>query len=148
VVQTAIVNVIEPIFERDFAEQSYGFRPGRSCKDALRRVDRLLQAGYTHVVDVDLQSYFDSIPHDRLMNRLAEKIADGQVLSLIERFLKASVMDDAGQWTPTSGAPQGAVLSPLLSNVYLDPLDHLLAREGIQMIRYADDCAPEMACTR
>jgi RNA-directed DNA polymerase len=139
VVQAAIVNVIEPIFERDFAEQSYGFRPGRRCRDALRRVDQLLQAGYTHVVDADLKGYFDSIPHDRLMNRLKEKIADGQVLSLIEKFLKADILDGTSQWTPEAGAPQGAVLSPLLSNVYLDPLDHLLAREGLQMVRYADD---------
>jgi len=139
VVQAAIVNVIEPIFERDFAEHSYGFRPGRGCKDALRRVDQLLQAGYTHVVDADLKGYFDSIPHDRLLARLKEKIADGPVLSLIEKFLKASVMDGVSQWTPEAGAPQGAVLSPLLSNVYLDPLDHLMAREGFRMVRYADD---------
>jgi RNA-directed DNA polymerase len=139
VVQAAIVNVIEPIFERDFAEQSYGFRHGRSCQAALRRVDELLHAGYTHVVDADLKGYFDSIPHDRLMERLKEKIADGQVLSLIEKFLKAAILDGLSQWTPEEGAPQGAVLSPLLSNVYLDPLDHLLAREGFQMVRYADD---------
>jgi len=139
VVQAAIVNVIEPIFERDFAEQSYGFRPGRGCRDALRRVDELLQAGYTHVVDADLKGYFDSIPHDRLMDRLREKIADGPVLSLVEKFLKANIMDGASQWTPEAGAPQGAVLSPLLSNVYLDPLDHLMAREGFRMVRYADD---------
>jgi RNA-directed DNA polymerase len=139
VVQAAIVNVIEPIFERDFAERSYGFRPGRGCQDALRRVDQLLQAGYTHVVDADLKGYFDSIPHDRLMERLREKIADGQVLSLIERFLKANILDESSQWTPESGAPQGAVLSPLLSNVYLDPLDHLMVRKGFQMVRYADD---------
>ena len=139
VVQAAIVNVIEPIFERDFAEQSYGFRPGRGCRDALRRVDQLLQAGYIHVVDADLKGYFDTIPHDRLMNRLKEKVADGQVLSLIEKFLKANIMEDATQWTPEAGVPQGAVLSPLLSNVYLDPLDHRMAHEGFQMVRYADD---------
>jgi RNA-directed DNA polymerase len=139
VVQAAIVNVIEPIFERDFAEHSYGFRPGRGCKDALRRVDQLLKSGYVHVVDADLQGYFDSIPHDRLMERLQEKIADGPVLSLIEQFLKADILDEAGRWTPQAGAPQGAVLSPLLSNVYLDPLDHLAARSGCQMVRYADD---------
>lgn len=139
VVQAAIVNVIEPILERDFAEQSYGFRPGRSCKDALRRVDELLKQGYVHVVDVDLKSYFDTIPHDRLMQRLEEKIADGPVLRLIERFLQARILDELEQWTPESGAPQGAVLSPLLSNAYLDPLDHLAARLGLQMIRYADD---------
>jgi len=139
VVQAAIVNVIEPIFERDFAEQSYGFRPGRGCKDALRRVDKLLKAGYIHVVDADLKGYFDSIPHDRLMERLKEKIADGPVLRLIESFLQASILDGAKQWTPETGAPQGAVLSPLLSNVYLDPLDHLAAKTGYQMVRYADD---------
>jgi RNA-directed DNA polymerase len=139
VVQAAIVNVIEPIFERDFAEHSYGFRPGRGCKDALRRVDQLLKDGYIHVVDADLKGYFDSIPHDRLMDRLKEKIADGPVLSLIEAFLKADIMDEAGAWTPEAGAPQGAVLSPLLSNVYLDPLDHLAARLGFPMVRYADD---------
>lgn len=139
VVQTAIVNVIEPIFERDFAEHSYGFRPGRGCKDALRRVAELLARGYFHVVDADLKGYFDSIPHDQLMTRLETKIADGPVLRLIAGFLKADILDDASQWTPERGAPQGAVLSPLLSNVYLDPLDHLMAGQGIEMVRYADD---------
>lgn len=138
-VQAAVVNVIEPIFERDFAEHSYGFRPGRGCKDALRRVDGLLKAGYTHVVDVDLKGYFDSIPHDLLMTRVKEKIADGSVLSLIESFLKANILDGLEQWCPTTGAPQGAVLSPLLSNIYLDPPDHLTARAGYEMVRYADD---------
>jgi RNA-directed DNA polymerase len=139
VVQAAIVNVIEPIFERDFAEHSYGFRPGRGCKDALRRVDQLLKAGYTHVVDADLKGYFDSIPHDRLMARLETKIADGPVLRLIESFLKADILDEASQWAPEAGAPQGAVLSPLLSNIYLDSLDHLLADASFEMVRYADD---------
>lgn len=139
VVQAAIVNVIEPIFERDFAEPSYGFRPGRGCKDALRRVDALLQQGFVHVVDADLKGYFDTIPHDRLMARLETKIADGPVLRLIESFLKADILDEASHWTPQAGAPQGAVLSPLLSNIYLDPLDHLLAERGFAMVRYADD---------
>jgi RNA-directed DNA polymerase len=116
-VQAAVVNVIEPIFERDFAEHSYGFRPGRGCKDALRRVDGLLKAGYVHIVDADLKGYFDSIPHDRLMSRLKEKIADGPVLSLIGSFLKADILDGLEGWSPTTGAPQGAVLSPLLSNI-------------------------------
>jgi RNA-directed DNA polymerase len=138
-VQTAVVHVIEPIFERDFAEHSYGFRPGRGCKDALRRVDHLLKAGYVHVVDADLKGYFDSIPHDRLMTRLKEKIADGPTLSLIASFLKAQILDGLEERTPTAGAPQGAVLSPLLSNIYLDPLDHQMAREGFEMVRYADD---------
>ena len=138
-VQAAVVNVIEPIFERDFAAHSYGFRPGRGCKDALRRVDQLLRQGYTIVVDADLKGYFDSIPHDRLMTRLKEKIADGPVLSLIESFLKANIMDGLEEWTPITGAPQGAVLSPLLSNIYLNPLDHLVAQAGCEMVRYADD---------
>lgn len=138
-VQAAVVNVIEPIFERDFAEHSYGFRPGRGCKDALRRIDGLLKAGYVHVVDADLKGYFDAIPHDRLMSRLKEKIADGPVLSLIESFLKAHILDGLEEWSPATGAPQGAVLSPLLSNIYLDPLDHLAARSGFEMVRYADD---------
>lgn len=139
VVQAALVKVIEPIFERDFAEHSYGFRPGRGCKDALRRVDALLKAGYTFVVDADLKSYFDTIPHQSLMARLRTKIGDGRVLSLIEAFLKAEIMDSMQAWKPTAGAPQGAVLSPLLSNIYLDPLDHLLADRGFKMVRYADD---------
>lgn len=139
VVQTAMVNVIEPIFERDFAEHSYGFRPGRGCKDALRRVAKLLQAGYTYVVDADLKKYFDSIPHDRLMDRLKTKIADGSVLSLIESFLQANILEGMEEWTPEEGAPQGAVLSPLLSNVYLDSLDHYMAQSGFEIVRYADD---------
>ena len=138
-VQAAVVNVIEPIFERDFAEQSYGFRPGRGCKDALRRVDGLLKAGYVHVVDADLKGYFNAIPLDGLMARLKEKIADGSALSLIESLLKADLMDGLEGWTPATGVPQGAVLSPLLSNIYLDPLDHLFSRSGLEMVRYADD---------
>jgi RNA-directed DNA polymerase len=138
-VQAAIVNVIEPIFERDFAEHSYGFRPGRGCKDALRRVEQLLKAGYVYVVDADLKGYFDSIPHDLLMRRLEEKIADGSVLSLIGSFLTASILEELKEWTPTQGAPQGAVLSPLLSNIYLDPLDRQVAHSGFEMVRYADD---------
>jgi RNA-directed DNA polymerase len=139
VVQAAVVNVLEPIFEREFAEHSYGFRPGRGCKDALRRVDELLKAGYVHVVDADLKSYFDTIPHDRLMARLEERIADSRVLSLVESFLKADILDGQTAWTPETGAPQGAVLSPLLSNVYLNPLDHAMAQAGFEMVRYADD---------
>jgi RNA-directed DNA polymerase len=139
VVQGAIRHVLEPIFEKEFAERSYGFRPGRGCKDALRVVDALLKDGYPYVVDADLKSYFDTIPHDRLLNRLRERIADGRLLSLIESFLKADIMDGLKGWTPETGAPQGAVLSPLLSNIYLNSLDHHLAAQGYQMIRYADD---------
>ena len=143
VVQTALRSAIEPIFERDFAEQSYGFRPGRGCKDALRRVEELLGAGHVWVVDADLKGYFDTIPHDRLMERVRARIADGRVLDLIESFLRANVHETAGEEEsgpdPDEGTPQGAVISPLLSNIYLDPLDHLMAERGVEMVRYADD---------
>ena len=139
VVQGALRHVLEPIFERQFAEHSYGFRPGRGCKDALRRVDRLLKGGCRYVVDVDLKSYFDTIPHAKLLDEVRKHVADSRVLALIESFLKAEILDGMRQWTPESGAPQGAVLSPLLSNLYLDELDHLVARSGYEMTRYADD---------
>jgi RNA-directed DNA polymerase len=139
-VQGAIRNVIEPIFERIFAEHSYGFRPGRGCKDALRRVDHLLGQGYVWVVDVDFKVYFDTIPHEKLMERVKELISDGRLLSLIEKYLKAGVMDGLKSWEPTEqGTPQGAVISPLLANLYLNPLDHLIATAGYAMSRYADD---------
>jgi RNA-directed DNA polymerase len=139
VVQAALRNVLMPIFERDFAEQSYGFRPGRGCQDALRRVDLLLKQGYTYVVDVDLKSYFDTISHGKLMDLLRTKVADGKVLTLVEAFLHQSVMEGLKAWTPEEGTPQGAVISPLLSNVYLDPLDQRMAERGNEMVRYADD---------
>jgi RNA-directed DNA polymerase len=139
VVETALRNVMEPIFERDFAEHSYGFRPRRGCKDALRRVDHLLKAGNTWVVDADLQSYFDTIPKQKLLERVAEKVADSRVLELVAAMLQQEVMEGLTHWTPVAGTPQGAVISPLLSNIYLDPLDHELARSGYEMVRYADD---------
>jgi RNA-directed DNA polymerase len=149
VVQAALRAVLEPIFERDFAAQSYGFRPKRGCKDALRRVDTLLKQGYHWVVDADLKSYFDTIPHSTLIDRVWEKVADGRVLELLEAYLHARVMETAKGWTPEGGTPQGAVISPLLSNIYLDPLDHLLAGKGMEMVRYADDfvvlCRTEVA---
>ncbi len=142
VAQSGLRNVVEPIFEIGFAEHSYGFRPGRGCKGALRRVDWLLKQGHTWVVDADLKSYFDTIPHDRLLQRVEQKISDGRILELISKYLTQGVMEEMRTWTPERGTPQGAVISPLLSNIYLDPLDHLMARRGIEMVRYADDCAP------
>ena len=139
VVQTAIRAVLEPIFERTFAAQSYGFRPGRGCKDALRRVNWLLQQGYNWVVDADLKSYFDTIPFAPLLGRVEEQVADGAVLALIEAYLHQGVLEAMKWWQPEAGTPQGAVISPLLSNIYLNPLDHLLAQKGIEMVRYADD---------
>jgi RNA-directed DNA polymerase len=139
IVQGAVRHAIEPIFEKTFAKHSYGFRPGRGCKDALRRVDELLKGGWCYVVDADLKGYFDTIPHDRLMQEVGKRVADGRVLSLIEAFLEAKIMEGTEQWTPSAGAPQGAVLSPLLSNIYLNPLDQLMAEKGWEMVRYADD---------
>lgn len=139
VVQTALRNVLEPIFERDFAAQSYGFRPERGAKDALRRVDELLKAGHVHVVDADLQSYFDTIPRQPLLERVRIKVADSKVLDLLAAYLEQEVMESAKSWTPERGTPQGAVISPLLSNLYLDPLDHRMAQLGYEMVRYADD---------
>ena len=135
IVQTALRLVLEPIFERDFAPHSYGFRPGRGCKDALRRVDALLAAGQTWVVDADLRRYFDTIPHQTLMQRVRLKVADGRVLALLEGFLTQHVMEDLETWTPDEGTPQGAVISPLLANIYLDPLDHVMAAAGVAMVR-------------
>jgi RNA-directed DNA polymerase len=139
VVQTAVKLVIEPIFEAAFHPSSYGFRPGRSCKDALREVDCLIKDGYHHVVDADLKGYFDSIPHERLMERVSERIADGRVLDLLRSWLKQDIMSGMESWTPTEGSPQGAVISPLLANIYLHPLDDLMAGHGYKMARYADD---------
>lgn len=139
VVQTALLHVLEPIFDITFAEHSYGFRRGRGCHHALERIEALLNEGYVHVVDADLKSYFDTIPKDRLMSRVRERVSDSRVLRLVEQFLEQGVMDGLSEWTPTTGTPQGAVISPLLANLYLNPLDHLLAEAGIAMVRYADD---------
>jgi len=139
IVQMATKMVIEPIFEREFEPTSYGFRPGRGCKDALREVDRWLQAGYTHVVDADLKSYFDTIPRQRLMKRVAEHLSDGRVLALLEQWLQQDIVKDLERWTPTAGTPQGAVISPLLANIYLHPLDAAMRKRGYHMVRYADD---------
>jgi len=139
IVQTALKLVIEPIFEREFEESSYGFRPGRGCKDALREVDGLIQSGYTCVVDADLESYFDSIPHAQLIQRIEEQISDGGVLKLTGLFLNQDIIQGMKRWTPVGGTPQGAVLSPLLANIYLHPLDRQMKQKGYRLVRYADD---------
>lgn len=139
VVQTALRQVVEPVFEREFHENSFGFRPGRGCKDALRMVDESLREGCAYVVDADLRKFFDTIPHDLLMRRVAERVADSRVLALIEAFLHQEVMDAMQRWTPETGTPQGAVISPLLANIFLNPLDHAMASRGHRMVRYADD---------
>ena len=139
IVQTAMKMAMEPIFEREFCDSSYGFRPRRSGKDALREVDRLLKAGYTHVVDADLAGYFDTIPHAPLMARVSERVSDGRLLELIVTFLHQDIVKGAQRWTPTGGTPQGAVISPLLANIYLHPLDGAMRESGYRMVRYADD---------
>lgn len=139
IVQTAMKLVIEPIFEATFLPSSYGFRPGRSAKDALREVDRLLGEGRTFAVDADLKSYFDTIAHERLMERVAAHIGDGRVLALIESWLAQEVLCEMRRWTPAAGTPQGAVISPLLANLYLHPLDELMREKGYPLVRYADD---------
>jgi RNA-directed DNA polymerase len=139
-VEAALRHVIEPIFERTFAERSYGFRPERDCKAALREVERLLRAGYRHIVEADWKSYFDTIPWGRLLGRVGEQIADGRVMKLVEAFLQQGVME-AGRLEAAKGqgTPQGGVISPLLANIDLNPLDHLLEAQGYILIRYADD---------
>ncbi|HEY2933140.1 MAG TPA: group II intron reverse transcriptase/maturase [Acidobacteriota bacterium] len=139
IVQTAIRDTVEPIFEQTFAKHSYGFRPKRGCKKALRQVDNLLKRGYTWVVDADIKSYFDSIRHSRLMERVEGKISDGRMLALMAGFLKQGVMEGLKYYEPEEGTPQGAVISPLLANIYLNPLDKEMAEQGVQMVRYADD---------
>lgn len=139
IVQTALRNVIEPIFENEFDPCSYGFRPKRGCHDALEEIERLLAAGSMHVVDVDLRKYFDTIPHQGLMNEVAKKIADGRVLDLIEAYLHQGILEEMKLWTPETGTPQGAVISPLLANVYLHPVDLAMRQAGFRLVRYADD---------
>jgi RNA-directed DNA polymerase len=139
VVQTALVHVIEPILDATFHERSFGFRHGRRCHDALRRVEELLATGYVYVVDADLKNYFETIPKDRLMHVIEQKISDGRVLGLIQQFLDQGIVEELRSWTPETGVPQGAVLSPVLSNAYLNPLDHHMAERGFEMVRYADD---------
>lgn len=142
VVQTALRSVIEPIFERDFSDNSYGFRPGRSAKDALKHVDKRLAEGRTWVVDVDITRYFDTIQHRTLMREIEKKIADGRVLELIEQYLKQEVLEAVPSYVTGEGegTPQGAVISPLLANIYLHPIDTVMEGEGYEMVRYADDC--------
>ena len=139
VVQTALVQVIEPILDHTFHERSFGFRRGRGCHDALRVVEEQLEAGNVYVVDADLKGYFDTIPKDQLLTLVQEKISDGRVLRLIKSYLDQGITEELRTWTPEAGVPQGAVLSPVLANLYLNPLDHLIAEAGFEMVRYADD---------
>jgi group II intron reverse transcriptase/maturase len=139
VAQEVLRALLEPIFEPRFHDNSFGFRPGRSCHMAVERVLELHSQGYIHVLDADILGFFDNIPHTVIMKGVSEVIADGNILRLIEKFLKAGVMDN-GVFKPTSiGTPQGGVISPLLANITLDALDHHLEANSFQMVRYADD---------
>jgi len=139
VVQRAVLNVIEPILEHQFHDRSFGFRHGVGAHDALRVVEQQLQDGHVYVVDADLKGYFDTIPKDRLLALVKEHISDSRMLKLIKLFLDQSIMEELREWNPITGVPQGAVLSPLLSNLYLNGLDHRMAADGFEMVRYADD---------
>ncbi len=141
-IQQALLQVLQPLIDPTFSEASYGFRPGRSAHDAVRRAQQYVAAGHRWVVDMDLEKFFDRVNHDILMARVARRIADKRVLRLIRRYLQAGVMDGGVMSPRTEGTPQGGPLSPLLSNILLDDLDRELERRGHRFVRYADDCAP------
>lgn len=152
VAQQALLQVLEPIFEPMFLDCSFGFRPGRSAHMALDRVSEHLAEGYVWVVDCDLKGYFDTIPHDRLIDRVAERVADGSILRLIRAFLEAGVMEEGKLSRNIAGTPQGGVVSPLLANLYLHPFDVRMTERGHKLTRYADDfvilCRSERAALR
>jgi RNA-directed DNA polymerase len=139
VAQEVLRQLLSPLFERLFHDDSYGFRPGRGCHMAVERVLELHRQGYTHVLDADIKGFFDNLPHEIIMAALAAEVADGNILGLVERFLKAGVMED-GAFQPTwKGTPQGGVISPLLANIALNSLDWRLQDAGFRFVRYADD---------
>lgn len=139
IAQEVVRQLINPIFDRKFHNNSFGFRTGKNCHQAINKVHEYLSQGYVYVVDADIKGFFDNIPHDLIMTEVASEIADGNILQLIERFLKSGVMEE-GQLRPTTkGTPQGGVISPLLANIVLNRLDHELDRKGYKFVRYADD---------
>ena len=140
VIQQAIAQVLTPMYEKQFSNSSYGFRPNRSCEMAVIRSLELLNDGYDWIVDIDLERFFDMVHHDRLMNILHRTIGDGDVLSLIRKFLVSGVMVGNTYEETTVGTPQGGNLSPLLSNIMLNELDKELEARGLRFVRYADDC--------
>lgn len=139
-VQQSIAQVLSPIYERIFSDDSYGFRPGRSCHGALLKAQSHVNSGYKYAVDLDLEKFFDTVSHSRLIELLSRRIKDGRVISLIHKYLLAGVMVDHGYEDTLMGVPQGGPLSPLLSNIMLDELDKELERRGHHFVRYADDC--------
>jgi group II intron reverse transcriptase/maturase len=139
VVQQAVLNILGPIFERKFVDASHGFRPGRSTHTALRQIWKQIKGGRTWIVDADIKSYFDTIPHERLVDFVAEEVADGRVLTLVRQFLAAKVLEGVELKDVELGTPQGGVISPLLANIYLHYFDAKMAVEGRVVVRYADD---------
>jgi RNA-directed DNA polymerase len=139
-IQQAMQQKLSPIFEPTFSENSYGFRPGRSAHDAVRAAQNYIQEGYTWSVDIDLERFFDTVNHDRLMARMKETVKDKKVLRLVNKYLKAGVMANGVVMETVSGTPQGSPLSPLLSNIVLTELDRKLEERGHRFVRYADDC--------
>jgi RNA-directed DNA polymerase len=139
-IQQAILQVLQPRWDATFSDHSYGFRPGRSAHQAIAQAQSHVQSGYGVVVDFDLESFFDRVNHDRLMSRLAQRIADRRVLKLIRAYLQAGILEDGLVRVPTEGTPQGGPLSPFLSNVVLDELDQELEQRGHRFVRYGDDC--------
>ena len=138
--QQALVQVLQPIFEKTFSDSSYGFRPGRNAGQAIKQAKEYYEQGYTQVVDIDLAKYFDTVNHDLLIDMVREQVPDERIIKLIRKFLKSGVMID-GLTSPTSeGTPQGGNLSPLLSNIYLTSFDRMLESRGHKFVRYADDC--------
>lgn len=140
VIQQAIAQVLTPIYEKKFSDNSYGFRPGRSAKQAVMRCKEYIEAGYNWAVDIDLAKYFDTVNHDKLMRLLSKTVKDSMVLSLIRKYLQSGVMINGVIMGTNEGTPQGGNLSPLLSNIMLHELDIELARRGLKFCRYADDC--------
>ena len=139
VVQQAVVNILEPIFEPKFADCSFGFRPGRNAHQAIRRVAGWLKAGWQWVVDIDLKGFFDTVDHDVMMAAVSREIADGTVLGWVKAFLTAGVMEEGRLTHAVTGTPQGGVISPLLANIYLNHFDQEMERRGCKLVRYADD---------
>jgi group II intron reverse transcriptase/maturase len=139
-IQQAMQQVLSPIFEPTFSEHSYGFRPGRSAHDAVKVAQGYIQEGYTWVVDIDLERFFDTVNHDRLMARMKETVKDKMVLRLVNKYLKAGIMVNGVVIGAEEGTPQGSPMSPLLSNIVLTELDRKLEERGHRFVRYADDC--------
>ena len=142
VIQQAIVQVLTPLFEPAFSDSSYGFRPGRNAHQAVRKVVEYANEGYRYTIDLDLEKYFDTVNHSRLVQILSNTIKDGRVISLIHKYLNAGVIVKHKFEETVKGVPQGGPLSPLLSNIYLNEFDREMEKRGNRSVRYADDCAP------